>query len=290
MRGGAAAGVGVVTEIRLRLIDQPPLVSWRFQSLSKAQLDICVAQHAFASAVNLPKDISISFRFYFEPDQPDPVCSFNVVSILPVDKTLECLSEHLGSAVAATVVEQSAWSEKSLVDLRMEPASKALAANPQMLAEATPVALHERPLTYWKPTVAAREMARSYFTSISHWVVPGCEAILLELYEAFHSVRAEPARERMYALVVQGGGRMTELQHQCSMPLGQALARFEMHWDDPADEQRSRTFTDRISGIMQSRLDRGPSRPYRGDIWQEEQGRDATLEAVLECYDRRSAA
>jgi len=290
MRGGAAAGVGVVTEIRLRLIDQPPLVSWHFQSLSRAQLETCVAHHAFASAANLPKDVSMSFRFHFEPDQLDPVCSLNIVSILPVDETLACLSEHLDSAVASLLAERMAWHEKSLVDLRMVPASKALTANPQMLAEVTPVALHERPLTYWKPTTASREMARSYFTSVSHWVVPECDAVFLELYEAFHSVRAEPARERMYALVVQGGGRMTELQHQCSMPLGQALARFEMHWDDPAEEQWSRTFTDRISGIMESKLDRGPSRPYRGDIWQEEQGRDATLEAVLKCYDRRSAA
>ncbi|KAG9185030.1 hypothetical protein G6011_00021 [Alternaria panax] len=289
MRGGAAAGVGVVTEIRLRLIDQPPLVSWRFQSLSKAQLEICVAHHAFASAANLPKDISISFRFYFEPDQHDPVCSFNVVSILPVDKTLECLHEHLGSAVASIVAEQSEWHEKSLVDLRMVPASEALTANPQMLAEVTPVALHESPLTYWKPTTSSREMARSYFTSVSHWVVSECDAVFLELYRAFQSVRAVHARERMYALVVQGGGRMTELQHQCSMPLGQALARFEMHWDAPEDERWSRSFTDRISGIMESKLDRGPSRPYRGDIWLKEQERDDTLEAILKSYDRRSA-
>ena len=36
MRGGAAAGVGVVTEIWLHVIDQPPLVSWCFKSLSRA--------------------------------------------------------------------------------------------------------------------------------------------------------------------------------------------------------------------------------------------------------------
>ncbi|KAF1971340.1 FAD-binding domain-containing protein [Bimuria novae-zelandiae CBS 107.79] len=263
MRGGAAAGVGVVTEIRLQLIDQPPLVSWRFQSLSKAQLETCVAHQAFASAANLPKDISISFRFYFEPDQHDPVCSFNV-----------CLSEHLGSAVASIVAKRSAWHKKPLVDLRMVPASEALAANPQMLAEVTPMALHESPLTYWKPTVSSREMARSYFTS---------------LYHAFQSVRVAHARERMYALVIQGGGRMTELQYQCSMPLGQSLARFEMHWDTPEDKRWSRSFTERISRIIESKLDRGPSRPYRGDIWLKEQERDDTLEAILRCYDRRSA-
>lgn len=43
MRGGATARVGVVTEIRLHLLDQPPLVSWCFRSLSKAQLKTCVS-------------------------------------------------------------------------------------------------------------------------------------------------------------------------------------------------------------------------------------------------------
>jgi hypothetical protein len=289
MRGGAAAGVGVVTEIRLRLIDQPPRVSCHFQSLSRTQLEIFVAHHAFGSAANLPKDISMSFRFHFESDQPDPVCSLNVVSLLPVEETVECLRDHLGGTVASIIAGRSGWQEKSLKELRMLPASKALAANPQMLEEATPEALHESPLTYWKPTLALREMARSYFTSVSHWVVSECDIFFLELYKAFYSVREKPARARMYALVIQGGGRMTELQHQCSMPLGQALARFEMHWDDPVDEQWSREFTDKISRIMKSKSDSGPSRPYRGDIWLEEQGQDAALDAVLDRYDRRSA-
>jgi hypothetical protein len=132
-------------------------------------------------------------------------------------------------------------------------------------------------------------MARSYFTSVSHWVVSECDVLFLETYKAFYSVREKPARERMYALLIQGGGRMTELQHQCSLPLGQALARFEMHWDDPVDEQWSREFTDESSRIMELKLDSGPSRPYRGDIWLEEQGRNAALDAVLDHYDRRSA-
>jgi hypothetical protein len=81
---------------------------------------------------------------------------------------------------------------------------------------------------------------------------------------------------------------MTELQHQCSMPLGQALACFEMHWDDPVDEQGSREFTDRISRMIETKLDSGPSRPYRGDIWLEQQGRHAALDAIIDRYDRRS--
>jgi len=292
MRGGAAAGAGVVTEVRLRLVDQPPSVTWRFTRLSEEQLKICVDHHAFSRAATLPRDISVSFRFHFEPSQPEPdrpelVCSFNVVSLLSANEAVRCLSECLGAEVASLVADLSGWSEKSLVDLRMLPAADALAANPQMLSEMTSQKLHEDPLAYWKPTVSAREMAPSFFTSVSHWVVPECESMFLELYDAFHSARDREACKRMYALVIQGGGRMTELQRECAMPLGQALARFELHWDDPGEEQWSRSFTDKVSRIMQSKGDPAPGRPYRGDIWLEEQGRDARLDGISAKYDRR---
>ncbi|KAF9729790.1 6-hydroxy-d-nicotine oxidase [Paraphaeosphaeria minitans] len=284
MRGGAAARVGVVTEIRLRLLDQPPLVSWRFQSLSKSQLATCVSQHAFAHAATLPRDVSISFRFHFETEL---ICSFNVVSLLSVAETLDLLKKHLGSEVASLMLGLLGWHDGPLLALRMIPAAEELAADPMRLAEVTPEDLHQDPLQYWKPAVSAREMASSYFTSISHWVVPDCEELLLNLYGTFQSVQDHPARERMYALVIQGGGRMTELQHQCSMPLGQALARFELHWDDPEDEQWSRQFTVQISAAMERTIDRVPGRPYRGDIWLKEQGNDDDLDVICKAYDRR---
>lgn len=73
MRGGAVAKVGVVTEIRLRLLDQPALVSWCFRSLSSVELEKLVSQQAFACASTLPNEVSVSFRFHFHPDQPEPV-------------------------------------------------------------------------------------------------------------------------------------------------------------------------------------------------------------------------
>lgn len=288
MRGGAAAGVGVVTEIRLRLIDEPVSVTWRFTRISKDQLATCVANNAFANAFNLPRDVSVSFRFYFELDQLEPVCSFNIVSLLTANETIHCLNQHLGAEVTSLVTDPSTWNEKPLVDLRMMPASEFLAANPDMLSEVSSTALHENPLLYWKQGSSSREMARSFFTSISHWVVQGCEAMLLKLYDAFQSAQTEPARERMYALVIQGGGRISELQQDCCMPLGQALARFELHWDNPEKEERwCRHFTDNISSIIQSREDGGPGRPYRGDIWREDQASDHRLDTILQKYDRR---
>ena len=289
MRGGAAAGVGVVTELRLRLIDEPPRATWRFTRITKQQLETCVAHKAFAKAANLPVDISVSFRFHFEPDQLEPVASFNIVSLLTVAETLVCLEERLGKEVTSIVAgDVSMWNEKSLLDLRMLPASDLLASNPDLLADVTPLVLREQPLIYWKPTVTAREMARSYFTSISHWVVMGCEDMLLKLYAAFSRAQTSPARTRMYALVIQGGGRMSELQHECSMPLGQALARFELHWDKPKTEEKwCRGFTDDIHNIMRSRADPAADRPYRGDIWLEEQAKDVRLDAILERYDMR---
>jgi hypothetical protein len=280
MRGGAVAQAGIVAEIRLRLIDEPPAATWNFRRISKEQLTVCVTHNAFANALNLPRDVSVSFRFHFEPDQLEPVCSFNIVSLLTINETIECLKRYLGNEVTSLVADPAAWTRKSLVDLRMLPASEFLA----------PSALHENPLVYWKRSTSLREMARSFFTSISHWVVPNCETMLLDLYAAFQSAQAHWARDRMYALVILGGGRITELQHECSMPLGQALARFELHWDDAEkEEQWCRSFTGTISSIIQSRADEVPDRPYRGDAWLLEQTRDARLDAILSDYDRRYA-
>ncbi|KAJ2980398.1 hypothetical protein NQ176_g2665 [Zarea fungicola] len=288
MRGGAVAEAGVVTEIRLRLIDEPSCVVWRFAPITKEQLEMCVAQNAFSNAVALPNDISLSFRFHFEQDQPEPVCSFNIVSLLSADETIHCLNQYLGKEVTSFLGAPGTWSNKGLLDLRMEPASELLAAEPEILADISTSAFHENPLAYWNQTSSLQEMARSYFTSISHWIVPECEAMLLDLYEAFQDVRQQPLRTRMFAYILLGGGRMLEMQESCAMPLGGALARFELHWDNPETEsQWCRRFTDRISRTIQSKADLGPGRPYRGDIWLAEQAKDNRLDAILRDYDRR---
>lgn len=116
--------------------------------------------------------------------------------------------------------------------------------------------------------------------------------MLAELYEAFLSARTKPARNRMFAYIILGGGRMTELQDTCSMPLGQALARFEVHWDERgpgSDEQWCRRFTDEISSVFRSKEDPGPERPYRGDIWLGEQANDPGLDRIREAYGRRES-
>lgn len=286
MRGGAVAKVGVVTEIRLQLINQPPLVSRCFRHLSEAELKVCVLHRTFARAADLPRDISVSFRFHFEQDL---VCSFNIISLMPAQETRKFLNKHLGTEVASFIAKPSDWREGSLMDLRMVPATDKLATDPMTLEGVTPEALHCEPLEYWKPSVSAREMASSYLTSISHWVLPECEEILLNLYKAFRTVQNHPSRERMYALIVQGGGRMTELQHRCAMPLGQVLARYELHWDDPKDEKWSKAFTQRIYAEMEPKIDSTPGRPYRGDIWLEDQGWDVNLELIWRAYNRRGA-
>ncbi|KAL8366509.1 hypothetical protein RB595_005007 [Gaeumannomyces hyphopodioides] len=298
MRGGGAAGVGVVVETRLRLVEEPPLATWRFTRISRAQLEVCAAAGAFAKAYDLPRDVSVSFRFHFEPDQRAPVASFNIVSLLPARETVELVRARMGADVAALVDDDgddgddddlAAWSEKSLADLRMLPASDFLTANPGMLGEVTAAALHESPLLYWKATSSAREMASSHFTSVSGWVVPECEAGLLALYDRFVAAQDTPARGRMYALVIQGGGRMSELQRDCSMPLGRALARFELHWDEAGGEEErwARAFTDGVLAVMREHEDRDVPRPYRGDIWLPEQAGDEELDHIARLYDRR---
>lgn len=289
MRGGAAAGVGVVTEIRLRLIKEPPLATWRFTSITREQLETCVAHGVISRALSLPRDISVSFRFHFDPGQHEPVCSFNIVSLLPAEATIEYLYKYLGNEITSLVSDRSQWNEKTLLSLRMLPASQFLAANPDMLAEVTTTKLHENPLAYWSEAATFREMERSYLTSISHWVKPNCERMLLGMYTAFHSAQDHRGRNRLYALVIVGGGRMTEAQDQCSMPLGSVLARAETHWDHRGGEQESwcHNFTDMLGRIIRSEEDEEPGRPYRGDIWKHEQARDVALDAIAQKYDRR---
>ncbi|WP_130178528.1 FAD-binding oxidoreductase [Cryobacterium sp. SO1] len=288
MRGGAIAGVGVVTEIRLQVFDEPALATWRFTRMTHEELATCVAEGFFERSGALPREVSVSVRMHFEPDQLAPVCSFNVVSLHSAETTVRIMREYLGDRVADVVGDLSEWSEKTLVDLRMLPASDFLAARPEMLGEVTAQALHSDPLRYWSESSSKREMASSYATSISSWVVPDCEPMIVDLYAAFESAQEHPLRERMYALVILGGGRMTELQGSCAMPLGEALARFELHWDHPATEEAwSRGFTERIRLILLSGQDAGPGRPYRGDIWLPEQAQDPQLDAISRRYDRR---
>ncbi len=135
-----------------------------------------------------------------------------------------------------------------------------------------------------------REMADSYLSTVSTWIPRQSDALLNEMYQAFDSIREHPLRDRMYALVIIGGGRIKELAATCSMPLGEALARFEVHWDQPgADAEWSEAFVRKIAAIFASRRDPVPGRPYRGDIWLQEQASDEHLAAVLRRYDRRSS-
>lgn len=289
MRGGAAAEVGIVTEIRLQLIDQPPLATWRFTPITRDQLETCIASDFFSKSANLPNEISVSVRFHYEKHLPAPICSLNVVSLLNARDTIATLRSALGGDVAAIVDDLSQWNEGKLRDLRMLPASDVLKAAPDMLAEVTAHKLKAEPALYWNESSMVREMARSYFTSISYWVQPQCEAMLLDLYVAFASAQAHPLRTRMYALVTLGGGRATEMRNRCAMPLGEALARFEQHWDDPKTEESwCRAFTAGIETTLQNYQDVAPFRPYRGDIWLPEQADDPRLTQIRSRYDTRT--
>ncbi|EFZ03022.1 FAD/FMN-binding dehydrogenase [Metarhizium robertsii] len=130
MRGGAAACAGVVTKIYLRLIDEPPRAAWRSTRINKQQLATCISHGAFSKSLRLPRDITVSFRFHFDPDQLEPVCSFNIVSLLTVEKTMEALERHLWGDVTRIVAGKTEWNEKSLLDLRLIPASGGLKKRP----------------------------------------------------------------------------------------------------------------------------------------------------------------
>lgn len=291
MRGGAAAAVGVVTQIRLRLFDEPSRVTWKLTPLDAESLAFCTRHEVFFRATQLPEDISVSFHFHYDADRAAPVCSFNVFSLWPVAETLSCLRECLGPEITGLVEDSAGWMEKPLLDFRLLPASQTILDHPDRLADLTMENLHRHPTRYWLMPLVRREMADSYLSTVSTWIPRQSDGLLNDMYHAFDSIREHPLRDRMYALVIIGGGRIQELASTCSMPLGEALARFEVHWDKPgADAEWSEAFVGKIAAIFASRRDPIPGRPYRGDIWLQEQASDEHLAAVLRRYDRRFLA
>ncbi|KAG9249574.1 uncharacterized protein F5Z01DRAFT_668886 [Emericellopsis atlantica] len=285
MRGGAAAGIGIVTKVRLRLEQEPAQVTWCFASISRKQLQgILVPKCTFSRAMALPKDISVSFRFYYEPGQAFPTCSFNVVSLLSIGDTRARIVGDLGPE-AASLIFNGQWQQGSVLDFRMLPATQSLIDNPDELRDMTPHKLHNNPHEFWQTKWCAREMGRSYQACVSQWVKTHCESMFLCLYAAFESAQGSPCRERMSALVILGGGKMRE--KDCAMPLGHALARFEQHWDTPEEEQPCRAITKQVCDIIEEYKDSTPGRPYRGDIWLLDQADDEALDRTLRKYDTR---
>ena len=67
----------------------------------------CIAHKAFSKSLNLPREVSVSFRFHFE--QHEPVCSFNITSLLTAEKTMKALETHLGEEVARLVADRTQW-------------------------------------------------------------------------------------------------------------------------------------------------------------------------------------
>ncbi|KID96711.1 FAD/FMN-dependent dehydrogenase, partial [Metarhizium majus ARSEF 297] len=76
LRGGAAAGAGVATEIRLRLIDEPKVTTRCNIRLNREQVAVCVTSSLMDKTQNLPLDISPSFKFYYKLDDTEPICAF----------------------------------------------------------------------------------------------------------------------------------------------------------------------------------------------------------------------
>ncbi|EFY91082.1 hypothetical protein J3459_011524 [Metarhizium acridum] len=289
MRGGAAAGVGVVSEIRLRVMDEPARATWRLTPLTKAQLQQCVASRVFSRAVSLPEDVTVSFRFFFEPHQEEPVCSFNIFSLLTVAETIKHLHQHLGAEAASLVDDAALWNERKLLDLRLLPASSMLSADPGMLSELSSTRLHDSPHLFWNRGMVQREMGSSFLETSSHWVRTDCEAMLPEVYARLEAVKHSPMRERMYVFLVLGGGESLRRQRDCAMPLGRALARFELHWDHEQDADECRTFAGTVSDVLRSQEDAGVDRPFRGDIWRQDQAYSEhdCLHAISRRFDRR---
>ncbi|MBU3026062.1 FAD-binding protein [Zobellia galactanivorans] len=284
LKGGAAAEIGVVTELNLKVIEAPSTASWCLKLMSKNQLKVCVANKTFLKAHHLPREISVSFRIHFEPGYSEPMCSFNVFSLFSISETLKILRQELGETVVKIIENSDDWKTGSILDVRMITASDYLTETPEAISEVTSEKLRRSPLTYWEETSWKREMVDSYFTTLSSWSIPDCDQMFLDLINACEKIKDHPLKWRMYILTASGGAKIKE--KRCSMELGEVLTRFELHWDEPngEDEYYAKEFTEDINIIIQKYRDSGPKRIYRGDIWLAEQGYCEKLEKIKAKY------
>ncbi|MEM7242412.1 MAG: FAD-binding protein [Pseudomonadota bacterium] len=283
IKGGAAAEAGIVVELTMRVFEAPPVATWRFKLLTRAEVEKCVAAQSLAKAHHLPREVSISFRIHFHPDHAGPVCSFNIFSLFPVAETLALIYEYLGDEVAELVNNLPAWNTGPLIDVRMIAGSDRLRADPGAIAEATSGKFRRDPLGFWEEGTAKREMEPSHFATISNWTLPQ-DRILLDLMVAFEAIKDLPIRWKTFALTTIGSGKMQELP--TALELGDGLSRFEIHWDadNHTDKRIAARFTDEISTIFERYKDPAPKRVYRGDIWQAEQAFDPRLEIIRKKY------
>lgn len=288
IRGGAAAEVGIVTQLQLKLTQEPKQISFRLCLLNYEQLKIMVAHKIFEKAFSLPNDISISCQFYFDPDQHDPVCSLNIFSLRNVTETLICLHAHLGQAIYALIDDIEGWSVGPLMDIRLLPASDELQASPDMLAKVTGVKLKQNPTSYWSNKCVRREMQDSCFATVAGWATCHCEPVLLDVYRTFKAEQDHPLRDRCYAAFFVGGGKIAELSDKTAMPISDMVWRFEVRWDEE-DISNYKIWATHFRNQFAAALSpyREPIREYRGDIWLKEQAYDPKLEAICARYNTR---
>lgn len=98
-----------------------------------------------------------------------------------MEESIDQLNKYLGPEVTSLLSDRTKWDEKKLIDFRLAPASDALKADPTMLNHINPQELHDDPFKWWPPELVLREMASSFFTSISYWVKSNSNQDLAEL-------------------------------------------------------------------------------------------------------------
>ena len=288
MRGGAIAEIGIATQIKLEVFDEPTTATWLRKSISKEELRLCVENAVFSKAIGFSGDVSLSFVMHGGTNDIDPVCLLVVYSLRSPEKTIDYLGEIIPELLPL-LNDLSDWYTGSLLDMRMLPASDFVRKNPQVLGEMTAEKLHNNPRCYWETDLVQREMEDSYIDTVSSWITAeGGDGILLDIYEKMQMIQDDKLSDRMYFLMVTGSESMKQKQTETAMPLGYAMARFEVHWNQQEEAMSAKNFTRQIYEIIKKAQDCSISRPYRGDIWKASQKQDSDLQIIFKKYNKRS--
>lgn len=230
VKGSFADRKGIVTSFILETHPEPAEVHLAEAILDPTRLpdDILHRVHA------LPDAISTTFRFYFIGGIPQIVLVLG--TLLSKEETIHIIRAALGPWLAAHI--QAHWTCHNLQDVRFLPLEDTARQDWDRIVSMTTEEFETVAEHYWKPSTYHREMKVSYCQQRSFWLDINTDADILHRILSMLRTFPQEFRQRIYGNITIGGGAIWRTRLETSMPIGQALIRFECHSDNKATHQR----------------------------------------------------
>ncbi len=215
---------GIITELTLDTFDTPSEVHLARVVLDLATLPKNIIQRSY----NLPPEISTTLRFFFIEGTPKLVLILG--TLMSKEKTIDVIAHEICKNLAEQV--KNSWVCESLSDVRFLPLERTAQEDWKSIVDMTTEEFEEISEKYWKRDVFLREMKVSYCQQRSYWInITAPNTIFKDLIYFLKTISPE-FQEKVYGNVTIGGGEMWKNKKNVSMPIGQAIIRFESHCED----------------------------------------------------------